>query len=364
MSTGFVWDERYMWHQSGTFADYVPLEAMLEPEPAYESPASKRRFKNLMDVSGMSRHVTYLDARPATVEEVARLHTREYIDSIKARSDDIGGNAGDGTPFGHGSYEIALLATGGCIVLVDAVLDGTVQNGYALVRPPGHHAEANSGRGFCIFGNTALAAMHARAQRGIERVAIVDWDVHHGNGTEDAFYEEPNVLTISLHQEEHYPAGRGRVGDNGRGAGEGRNLNIPLPAGAGRAAYELAFEQVVVPALDRFAPELILVASGFDASCMDPLGRQNLTPSCYRRLTDVLMKAADKHCQGRLALLHEGGYSTLMVPYCGLAVVEQLTGRQSDVDIDAAVDGDPASRPLTADQREAVAAAAANVANI
>ena len=339
----------------------MPPESLYEPEPSLESPATKRRFKNLVEVSGMGAHLTEIPARPATELELGRIHTSAYIESIRERSAQMGGEAGEGTPFGRGSYEIASLAAGGCIAAVDAVLDGTVANVYALVRPPGHHAESARGRGYCIFANAAIAVRHAQAERGLARVAIVDWDVHHGNGSESAFYDDPSVLTISLHQEEHYPAGRGRVTDAGEGAGLGYNLNIPLPAGTGRGGYEHAFERVVLPALDAFAPELIVVASGLDASWMDPGGRMNLTPDCYRRLTRTLMAAADRLCDGRLVLLHEGGYSTLAVPYCGLAVLEALTGHATSVAFDEATDGDPAQRPLHQHERDAVTAAAANL---
>ncbi len=350
-----------MWHQSGSFADWMPLEALYQPEPSLESPDTKRRFKNLVDVSGMNAHLTEIPARPASTEELERIHTSEYIESIRERSAQMGGEAGEGTPFGRGSFEIASLAAGGCIAAVDAVLDGVVDNVYALVRPPGHHAEPARGRGYCIFANAAIAVRHAQAIRGLARVAIVDWDVHHGNGSETAFYDDPSVLTISLHQEEHYPAGRGRVTDAGEGAGVGKNLNIPLPAGTGRGGYEYAFERVVLPALDAFEPELIVVASGLDASWTDPGGRMNLTPECYARLTRMLLAAADRLCGGRLVLLHEGGYSTLAVPYCGLAILEQLTGHSTGVPFNEATDGDPASRPLQQHERDAVAAAATNL---
>jgi acetoin utilization deacetylase AcuC-like enzyme len=358
MTTGWLWDERYMWHDSRTQSEVVGPELLLEPEPSMESPATKRRFKNLVEVSGMSRHVVCLEARPATEAEVLRLHTPAYLERLRAESAAQGGDAGELTPFGRGSYEVAMLAAGGCIEAVDATLDERVDNAYALVRPPGHHAEADQGKGFCILGNTAIAALHARAARGLDRVAIVDWDVHHGNGTETAFYEDPQVLAISLHQEELYPLGRGGVGDVGAGVGEGYNVNIPLPAGAGRAAYELAFDEVVVPALESFRPDLILVASGFDANAMDPSARMNLTPDCYARLTRVLMGAADRLCSGRLVLLHEGGYSTTMVPYCGLAVLEELTGHLTGVPRNGIVDGAPAERPLYEHERAAVMAAA------
>ena len=209
---------------------------------------------------------------------------------------------------------------------VDAVLDGKVDNAYALVRPPGHHAERDLGRGFCIFANTALAAAHARQARGLERVAIVDWDVHHGNGTEHAFYEDPTVLTISIHQDNNFPPQSGAIGDRGAGAGEGYNLNIPLPAGSGVGAYVAAFERVVGPALRAFRPQLILIASGLDASAMDPLASMMMTSDGYRQLTRIMLAVAAEVCGGRLVACHEGGYSPAYVPYCGLAIMEEMAG--------------------------------------
>jgi acetoin utilization deacetylase AcuC-like enzyme len=241
-------------------------------------------------------------------------------------SAEAGGDAGELTPFGPGSYEIALLAAGGCMTAIDAVLDGKVDNAYALVRPPGHHAERDLGRGFCIFGNTALTAAHARQARGLERVAIVDWDVHHGNGTEHLFYDDPTVLTVSIHQDNNFPPQSGAITDTGAGRGEGYNINVPLPAGSGVGAYVAAFERVVAPALRAFRPELILIASGLDASAMDPLASMMMTSDGYRKLTQIMLAVARDVCGGRLVACHEGGYSPAYVPYCGLAILEELAG--------------------------------------
>src|SRR5438093_10080017 len=210
-----------MWHDTGTSAWVMPAGLSVQPFAHIESAEGKRRIKNLVEVSGLFDHLVPLKPRAATEEEILRLHTPEYVARIKRESDALGGDAGDLTPFGHGSYEIALLAAGGCMTAVEAVLDGKVDNAYALVRPPGHHAERDMGRGFCIFANTALAAAHARQALGLERVAIVDWDVHHGNGTEHAFYEDPSVLTISVHQDNNFPPQSGALTDRGKGAGEG-----------------------------------------------------------------------------------------------------------------------------------------------
>ena len=320
-----------MWHDTGTGAWVIPAGLTVQPLGHLENAEGKRRIRNLLEVSGLIEHLVLLKPRAATEDEILRLHTREYVDRIKRESANLGGDAGDLTPFGPGSYEIALLAVGGCITAVDAVLDGTVDNVYALVRPPGHHAERDTGRGFCIFANVALAALHAREVRGMSRIAIVDWDVHHGNGTEHAFYDDPSVLTISIHQDNNYPPQSGAITDTGSGSGEGFNINVPLPAGSGVGAYVETFERVVAPALRSFRPELIFVASGLDASAMDPLASMMMTSDGYRKLTQVMLGVAREVCDGRLVVCHEGGYSPAYVPYCGLAIVEELSGRRTDV---------------------------------
>ena len=320
-----------MWHDTGTGAWVIPAGLTVQPLGHLENAEGKRRIRNLLEVSGLIDHLVLLQPRAATEDEILRLHTREYVDSIKSKSSNLGGDAGDLTPFGPGSYEIALLAVGGCITAVDAVLDGKVDNVYALVRPPGHHAERDTGRGFCIFANVALAALHAREVRGLSRLAVVDWDVHHGNGTEHAFYDDPTVLTISIHQDNNYPPGSGAITDTGSGAGKGFNINVPLPAGSGVGAYVATFERVVAPALRTFRPELIFVASGLDASAMDPLASMMMTSDGYRMLTQVMLGVAREVCDGRLVVCHEGGYSPAYVPYCGLAIMEELSGRRTEI---------------------------------
>ncbi len=332
MTTGFLWHELYAWHDTGTGASVMPASLTVQPLGHIESAEGKRRIRNLVEVSGLIDHLVQLKPRPATEDEILRLHTREYVERVKKLSSEAGGEAGEETPFGRGSYEIALLAAGGCITAVDAVLDGKVDNAYALVRPPGHHAERDQGRGFCIFGNTALAAMHARQARGLSRVAIVDWDVHHGNGTEHAFYSDPAVLTLSIHQDNNYPPASGAISDTGDGAGRGYNINVPLPPGSGVGAYVATFERVVAPALRAFRPELILIASGLDASAMDPLASMMMTSEGYRTLTRIVLAVARDVCGGRLVACHEGGYSPAYVPYCGLAIIEELAGIRTGLD--------------------------------
>lgn len=327
MTTGFVWDERYAWHQQGL----MPLGPDTEPFPGPDTPETKRRIYSLVQTSGLAEHLTPLASRLATEDELKRLHTADHVERVKRVSAAGGGSVGESVSIGEGGYEIAALATGGCLVAVDAVLEGRVDNAYALVRPAGHHAEAAQGRGFCVFGNTALAAHHARVTHSVVRLAIIDWDVHHGNGTEDAFYTDPNVLTISIHQDRNYPIDRGQVDALGEGAGKGANINLPLPPGSGHGAYIGVIEQVVLPALKAFKPELIMIASGVDASARDPLGRMLCSGETYRGMTDLLMSAASDLCNGRLVACHEGGYAPTHAPFCTLAILESMAGHRTGI---------------------------------
>lgn len=332
MATGFVFHELYMWHNTWNYSGVFAPSLTVQPGEHNENPETKRRMRNLVEVSGLLDHLVQLKPRYATEDEIARFHTREHIADIKAKSDAGYGEASYLTPMGKGSFEIALLAAGGAIVAVDAVLDGKTKNAYALIRPPGHHAIASLGMGFCLFGNAVIAIEHARTIRGIERVATVDWDVHHGNGTQSAYYSNPNVLTISIHQDNLFPAASGGLAENGEGKGEGANINVPLPPGSGNGAYVATFERVVIPALKRFKPEMIVVPSGFDGSGVDPLGRQMVSSEGYRTMTRMLLATADELCGGRLVMTHEGGYSAMYVPYCGLAVLEELAGIRTHVE--------------------------------
>jgi acetoin utilization deacetylase AcuC-like enzyme len=330
--TGLVFDELYLWHDTGTAAGIVPAGPMVEPGVHAESPETKRRLRSLVEVSGLGRAL--LPLRPETVDEAYLLgfHTADYLERIRTASEARGGDAGELTPFGRGGFNIAALSAGGVLRAVSAVLAGEADNAYALVRPPGHHAEPDRGRGFCIFGNIALAVRHARRALGLGRVAIVDWDVHHGNGTQAAFYGERDVLTVSLHQDRLFPAASGAISERGEGKGFGANLNMPLPPGSGAGAYLAAFDQVVLPALHRFRPELVVVACGFDACGVDPFGRMLLHSGTFAELTTRMVAAADALCGGRLVLAHEGGYSPWATPYCGLAVLEVLSGAETGVE--------------------------------
>jgi acetoin utilization deacetylase AcuC-like enzyme len=332
MATGFVCHELYMWHNTGNFAGPVPYGNGVQPGEHSENPETKRRFRNLLEVSGLNKQLVDIEPREATDEEILRFHTREHLEKIRSQNDLLASDAGPFTPMGRGSFEIAKLAAGGVIEAFDAVLDGKVRNAYALVRPPGHHALADLAMGFCIFGNAAIAAHHGLAVRKLNRIATVDWDVHHGNGTQAAFWDDPRVLTISVHQELCFPPDSGYLTDIGEGKGEGYNINIPLPPGSGNGAYEATYDRVIIPALRAFKPDIIVVPSGFDAGAHDPLGRQMISSTGYRSLTKKLMAVADEICDGRLVMCHEGGYSASTVPFFGLAVMEELSGISTGVE--------------------------------
>jgi acetoin utilization deacetylase AcuC-like enzyme len=368
MATGYVYHEMFGWHDTGTSGGLFPSDPRtgIQPFAHFENAETKRRMHELIVVSGLIDQLERIVPRHASEEEILRVHTPEHLARIRTESElPKGGDAGDGfSPFGRGGYEIATLAAGGVIAAVDAVVSGVVDNAYALVRPPGHHALADTGMGFCTFGNIAIAAEHARAARGVERIAIVDWDVHHGNGTQAAFYDDPDVLTISLHQDNVFPPASGAISERGKGAGEGCSINVPLPAGTGDGGYLHAMDQVVVTALHRFHPDLILVACGFDASAMDPLARQMLTSSGYRQLTQRLMDVAQEVCDGRIAMSHEGGYSPVYVPFCGLAVIETLAGEKTFADPFLPIASGYAGHDLQAHQKAVIDAAALLVPGI
>jgi acetoin utilization deacetylase AcuC-like enzyme len=331
-NTGLIWHELLMWHDTSPLAGFLKSgHGILEPAEPAESPASKRRIKNLLDVSGLTQKLDLIEFGQAADEELLRVHTFDYIAALKSMSGKDGGDAslgfpGGETPFGPGGFEIAALAAGGVLQAADSIVSGRVRNAYALLRPPGHHAESDHGFGFCIFNHGALAARHAQSQHRLGKIAIVDWDAHHGNGAEHIFWDDPSVLTISIHQDGAYPAGSGSMASNGGGRGEGYNINIPLPPGSGTGAYAAAMEAVVAPALLKFRPDLIVVACGFDAGAYDPMARMMLHSKAFGAMTEAVMEVAGACCGGRLLMIHEGGYHLPSVPFHGLAVLEQLSG--------------------------------------
>ncbi|MEP1669000.1 MAG: class II histone deacetylase [Rhizobiaceae bacterium] len=335
LKTGFYFDEHCLWHTAAAHALLVPVGGWIEPLAAgghAESPESKRRFKSLLDVSGLTGQLDVRSADPAAMEDLLRVHGRAYLDEFRKLSDAGGGELGTRAPFGPGSFDIALVSAGLAMRAVDDVLGGKVKNAYALSRPPGHHCLPDEAMGFCLLANIPIAIEAARAKKGIDKVAVVDWDVHHGNGTQVIYYDRGDTLTISVHMEGGFPPGLSAADMRGEGAGKGANLNIPLLPGAGQEAYIAAFEQLVLPKLQAFGPDLIVVASGFDANGFDPLSRTLAHSGTFADMTDLVMAAADDLCGGRLVLVHEGGYAKAVVPFCGVAVMERLSGISTEVE--------------------------------
>jgi acetoin utilization deacetylase AcuC-like enzyme len=328
---GLVFDDRFLLHNTGLgLIENRHEHPFAEPVPHVSSPALVGRAKHLMDLAGLTDRMVRLDAFEAGDEALIAYHTPDYLAHVKELAA-TGGDAGEGAPLGRGGDRIARLAVGGVMAAVDAVMTGRVGSAYALVRPPGHHAMADRAMGFCIFNNVVVAARHAQRVYGADKILILDWDVHHGNGTQDAFYDDPTVLFISIHQEDLYPVGWGAVDHLGKGLGEGLTVNVPLPAGTGNRGYVEAFERIVLPIARQFAPDLIIVSAGQDASVLDPLGRMCLTTSAYRDMTSLIRGVAAESCGGRLVVAQEGGYAPQYAPYCSAAIAEELVGPRTGV---------------------------------
>ena len=310
--TGLVFDAAFVRH---------------EPGPAHpESPDRYRALKKAFDRAGLLDKLTHIAARPATDDDLHLCHTRAYLATVRhdiaRRSATL--STGD-TAIGEHTMEVAALAAGASMAGVDAVMTGRARNAFAAVRPPGHHATASRGMGFCVFNNAAIAARHARKAYGLERVLIVDWDVHHGNGTQDIFYEDHSVFYFSTHQWPWYP-GTGSADETGAGSGKGTTMNCPFPAGSGHAEIAGAFRKKLVPAMAAYRPELVILSAGFDSRRGDPLGRFVLRDGDFRELTEIAMEIAAGSANGRLLSILEGGYSLTGLAAAATSHIEALLG--------------------------------------
>ncbi|MBN1428124.1 MAG: histone deacetylase [Anaerolineae bacterium] len=280
----------------------------------------------LFERTGILNRLLSVDPVPATPEQLGQVHDSRYIDFVRQSAERGGGMLDPDTYLLPVSYDVACLAAGGVITAVDVVLAGQADNGLALVRPPGHHATASRAMGFCLFNNVAIAARYAQSRDpSIKRVMIVDYDVHHGNGTQDTFYDDPDVFYISTHQYPHYP-GTGALNEIGEGEGKGTTLNMPLPAGVGSDGFRLLYQQVLWPAARRFRPDLILVSAGFDAHWADHLAMLHLDLRGYTDLARELIRMADDLCKGRIVFVLEGGYDLEVLSHGLLNVVYALQG--------------------------------------
>jgi acetoin utilization deacetylase AcuC-like enzyme len=292
--TAYYWDEHSIHHDTGHHVECIARAERLCPE---------RIAKHVPAI--MVRSVAGRDVRPW----IQRIHKPDYVDFIRHACENGPEivDTGD-TIVSLMSYDAAIAGVSAVLSAADAVMSGEADNAFCAVRPPGHHALPDRAMGFCLFANVAIAARYLQQHHGLGRIAIVDWDVHHGNGTNDIFYEDPSVFFVSLHQFPLWP-GTGRATDRGRGAGEGFTMNVPIPPNTEESEYLDTFEQGVLPALEKFAPEFVLISAGFDAHKDDPLGSLRLREAGFAKMTSSLKQLAARHCQGRIISALEGGYN-------------------------------------------------------
>ncbi len=293
--TGFVYHQDYLQHDMG----------FGHPE----SPDRLRAIMAQLEAVGLLARMTSIEPAKASDEAITQVHTQSYLAQLKTRAPAEGRASLDpDTSMSPGSLQAAYLAAGGAMAAADAIMAGRVDNAFCAVRPPGHHAERDRAMGFCLFNNVAIAARHLQRRHGIGRVLIVDWDVHHGNGTQHTFYHDPSVLFFSTHQSPHYP-GTGRATEQGEGKGLGLTVNVPMSPGEGDDAYREVFETILVPAADAFQPEFVIISAGFDAHRDDPLAGMALTEEGYAALSRIVLGVARRHCHGRVLSCLEGGYN-------------------------------------------------------
>lgn len=313
MKVGFVYDPIYLKHDTGQHVEHAKrLEAIISH----------------LEQSQLKQQLTLIKPRAASIEELSLVHHKQYISYIKEVAQRGGGWLDADTVMSPDSYEVALYAAGGVIRATEAVINGEVDSVFALVRPPGHHATPQQAMGFCLFNNVAIATKYALAKYNLERIAIIDFDVHHGNGTQETFYDNSQVLYISTHQYPFYP-GTGSVGEIGSGGAEGTKVNIPLMAGCGNAEYLQVFEQIIVPVVERFKPYLILVSAGYDSHWADGIAMMQVSTAGFAQMVKIIKELASELCNGRLVFSLEGGYELTALATSVKATFNVLLGNSN-----------------------------------
>jgi acetoin utilization deacetylase AcuC-like enzyme len=312
MRVGLIYDPVYLEHDTGTHVEN-----------------SQRLITTIahLEETNLKDKLILLPPRAATTDELAKVHAPEYIRKIQSQSERGGGWLDPDTVTSPGSYNSALFAAGGTITALDAVMNRQANSAFALVRPPGHHATCWQAMGFCLFNNIAIAAKYALANFDINRILIVDFDVHHGNGTQDTFYADRHVLYFSTHEYPFYP-GTGSIDETGARGGEGFTVNVPLLAGWGDDEYQTVFEDVLAPIAKRFEPQLIMVSAGYDGHWADNLASMQLSISGFARLVEIIKTLADMLCQGRMVFVLEGGYHLEALPLSVAATLDVLRGER------------------------------------
>lgn len=301
MKTALIYHPIYLKHDTGPH----------HPERASRLQAILRKLQK----RGFINKLKLIEPEPASIQDIMLAHSGDYVLSIKDKCKNAPLNLDPDTVISKDSFEAALFAAGAVIKGIDLVFNGDFDNAFCMVRPPGHHARPTQAMGFCIFNNIAIGAKFIQKKYNLNRILIIDWDVHHGNGTEEIFYEDPAVFYISLHQYPHYP-GTGSKESIGAGKGKGFNLNIPMSAGSGDTEYIKVFHEIIIPRVENFKPEFILISAGFDGHRDDPLSSINLTEDGYKKMTEITKKLASLYARNRLVSVLEGGYNLRALAKC------------------------------------------------
>ena len=310
MKVGYVYDPIYLRHDTGQHVENARrLEAIIAQ----------------LDKSGLKQQLAMIEPRAASIEELTSVHHEQHISHVQAVAQKGGGWLDPDTVMSPDSYKAALYAAGGAIKATEAVIDGVVSSAFALVRPPGHHATSLRAMGFCLFNNVAVATKYAMSKYNLERIAIIDFDVHHGNGTQETFYDNPQVLYISTHEYPFYP-GTGSIEETGGGAAKGTTVNIPLSSGCGDSEYTQVFEQIIAPVVRRFNPQFIFVSAGYDAHWDDALALMQVTTTGFAQMVGIIKQLADELCSGRLVFSLEGGYNLNALAVSVKATLDILMG--------------------------------------